>query len=141
MELGATVCLPRAPLCDACPLKTECAARIAGTQNELPAKKQKPDVVRLEKTLLVVERGGKILLVPSPRVDGFWDLPEPFPGVKLGAELGYFAHQITNKRYRFLVVEGKAEKSPKGAQWFALESLAEIPLGTTARKALRLRGE
>ena len=36
---------------------------------------------------------------------------------------------------------GKAEKSPKGAQWFALESLAEIPLGTTARKALRLRGE
>ena len=31
MELGATVCTPRNPRCDACPLRTSCAARAAGT--------------------------------------------------------------------------------------------------------------
>ncbi|MEQ1886937.1 MAG: A/G-specific adenine glycosylase [Bryobacteraceae bacterium] len=141
MELGATVCIPREPLCDACPLRNDCAARRAGTQSELPGKKKKPDVVRLEKTLLILRRGETILLVPSPRVSGFWDLPEPFPGAASGAELGHFGHQITNKRYRFRVQEAKARKIPHGAQWFTLETLQEIPLGTTARKALRLYQE
>lgn len=138
MELGATVCIPREPLCDACPLKNDCGARNAGTQNELPGKKKKPDVVRLEKTLLILRRSEKILLVPSPRVGGFWDLPEPFPGIAMGAELGHFAHQITNKRYRFRVVEAKAIEVPHSAQWLSLDKLEEVPLGTTARKALRI---
>ncbi len=39
MELGALVCLPGgAPLCQTCPLYDLCAARMAGTQNTLPAK-------------------------------------------------------------------------------------------------------
>jgi A/G-specific adenine glycosylase len=30
MELGATVCRPRAPLCPACPVRAGCAAHAAG---------------------------------------------------------------------------------------------------------------
>ena len=36
MELGATVCLPRNPLCLVCPLALECAARQEGTVAQLP---------------------------------------------------------------------------------------------------------
>ena len=32
MELGAVVCLPRAPLCDACPVARECQAKNNGTR-------------------------------------------------------------------------------------------------------------
>src|SRR5437763_128772 len=36
MELGATVCLPRNPLCLVCPLANCCQARQQGTVAELP---------------------------------------------------------------------------------------------------------
>ncbi|MEO0344013.1 MAG: A/G-specific adenine glycosylase [Pseudomonadota bacterium] len=42
MDLGATVCTPRSPVCGICPVKGSCAARLAGTAGELPKKKRKP---------------------------------------------------------------------------------------------------
>jgi A/G-specific adenine glycosylase len=36
MDLGATVCLPAKPHCDACPLAEDCQARAAGLAAELP---------------------------------------------------------------------------------------------------------
>ena len=39
MELGATVCLPRAPKCDSCPLQGVCLARRRGTEGERPVRK------------------------------------------------------------------------------------------------------
>ena len=47
MELGALVCSPRNPACDACPLAAFCSARAAGSQDRLPpakARKQSVDV-------------------------------------------------------------------------------------------------
>jgi A/G-specific adenine glycosylase len=41
MELGATVCVPVAPRCEACPLRGPCAARAAGRAAELPAPRAK----------------------------------------------------------------------------------------------------
>lgn len=38
MELGATVCVPRNPLCDRCPLQSKCVAFSTGTTSELPVK-------------------------------------------------------------------------------------------------------
>jgi len=37
MELGALVCTPRSPRCDACPLSRECEARRLGAQDRFPA--------------------------------------------------------------------------------------------------------
>ena len=42
MELGATVCLPnRAPLCDLCPARAFCTARLTGRTGQLPVKAAK----------------------------------------------------------------------------------------------------
>jgi adenine-specific DNA glycosylase len=76
-------------------------------------------------------------LTPSTRVRGFWDLPEPTPGIAVGDKLGEFRHTITHRHYKFAVREGIAGKTAgKPHRWLALNKLHEIPLSTTAKKAL-----
>lgn len=41
MELGATICLPRSPLCTRCPLITTCKATQTGKWSQLPVRKPK----------------------------------------------------------------------------------------------------
>jgi A/G-specific adenine glycosylase len=137
MELGAVVCLPRDPLCIECPIAKHCEARKAGTQDDLPAKRVKPATIHLKRKLLVIHQKGGILLAPSPRVQGFWDLPEPFEGVRIGARLGEFRHSITHHNYRFSVHEAVVRAVPKGFRWFSCKDIDEIPLSTTAKKGLR----
>jgi A/G-specific adenine glycosylase len=137
MELGATVCLPRDPACEACPLARWCEARSSSRQNELPARRVKPEPVRMKRTLLAIHRDKHVLLCPSTRVRGFWDLPEPFEPAKVGAVQGTFRHTITFRQYTFEVRRGVAKSIPEGFRWFPQKKLHEIALSTTAKKALR----
>ena len=137
MELGATMCLPREPLCGACPLAAECEAKLRDIQRDLPPPKKRAAIVRKELTLLVIRRNGRILLTPSPRVSGFWDLPEMFSGVRLGSRLGMFRHAITNSQYRCEVREARMGVRPRECRWWDMGKLGEIPLSTAAKKALR----
>jgi A/G-specific adenine glycosylase len=150
MELGATVCTPRDPRCPECPVRKYCAARKQGTQQSIPSKRVKPQPERLERVLLIVRRGGRIMLTPSPRVAGFWDLPElssepgPGPGegaIVPGALIGTFRHTITHRYYTFRVHEGKVVLRREPHRWVAHQKLHEIPLSTTAKKALRCLGK
>jgi len=137
MELGATVCLPREPLCGACPLAAECEAKLRDIQRELPPVRKRAAIVRKQLTLLVIRRSGRILLTPSPRVSGFWDLPEMFSGVRLGSRLGMFRHAITNSQYQCEVREARMGVRPRECRWWDMGKLGEIPLSTAAKKALR----
>jgi len=143
MELGATVCLPRAPLCHLCPVSAECQARLAGTERQLPVKLRKIVPRDIAATLVVVERRGNILLQQrgaGGRLAGFWELPAPdqFPGLQAARAIGTFRHTITNNRFLFTVLAGRVARVPKPCQWHALANLADIPLSTSARKALRV---
>jgi A/G-specific adenine glycosylase len=147
MELGATVCLPRNPLCLVCPLAACCQARLAGTAAQLPVKLRKTEPVRLEGTLLVVRSRGRILLrrrdASASRMAGFWDLPAPedLPAAKPGAYIGEIRHTITHHHYTLQVCAATASLPRQSAfRWFSSAQLADIPLSTTARKALVLAG-
>jgi A/G-specific adenine glycosylase len=140
MELGALVCLPRAPLCQACPWARQCEAHKHGTQDELPPKRPRPTPERIARMLLVIRRRGKLLLMPSLRVRGFWDLPEPFEGARVGRNLGVFRHTILHRQYSYEVREGFAKRIPVGWRWWSGVS-HEIPLSTAAKKALRCLSE
>ena len=147
MELGATVCLPRNPLCLVCPLNACCKARIAGTAAQLPVKLRKQAAVRISGVLLVIERRGRILLRrradSASRMAGFWDLPSPedLPAAIVGESIGEIRHTITHHHYT-LAVHRAAGPARVGAafRWFAPEEFVAIPFSTTARKALRLAG-
>ncbi len=137
MELGATVCLPGEPLCSACPVSRECEAHRRGIQRDLPPPRNKARIVRKERILLVIRRKGCILLTPSTRVSGFWELPEMFSGVRLGARLGKFRHAITSSQYYFEVREARIGAAPQNCRWWEERKLGEILLSTAAKKALR----
>ena len=135
MELGALICLPANPLCGECPAKLDCRAFHLGLQASVPPPRLRSATVRKERTLMVVRREGRVLLVPSPRVKGFWDLPEPFETARLGAAVGSFSHAITTSRYVFEVREARAAKVPAGAIWWDLKS--KINVSTASKKALK----
>ena len=63
MELGALVCLPRAPLCPACPLRSGCRARALGRPEAFPAPRVRKAVVRLRLAAGVARRSGRLVLV------------------------------------------------------------------------------
>jgi len=137
MELGATICLPKEPQCSACPVAGNCAAQRAGTQGQVPAKSVKPSPIRLERTLLVIRRDGRLLVTQGSRVAGFWDLPEPGVQFRQGKIVGEFRHTITHRQYRFIVRRASTRITPESCRWCNALELDEIPLSTTAKKALR----
>ncbi len=78
MELGATVCTPRAPGCGVCPLRRSCAARRLGLTEILPRAKRRRTPEALNIVALAVERDGRLLFVRRPARGlwgGLWDLP------------------------------------------------------------------
>ena len=85
MELGATLCTPRAPRCGECPVARWCRARAAGTVEERPARPTRRPVPRVHyATAVLVDAAGRTLLVRRPPrglLAGMWE----FPAVRLGA--------------------------------------------------------
>ena len=146
MELGATVCLARNPLCLLCPLAALCGARTDGTVAQLPVKLRKTEPVRVDGTLLVVERRGWILLrqreAAARLMAGFWELPAPehLPGARIGEDVGTVRHSITHHRYHLRVARAAGSPRGPGFRWLAVRQLGSIALSTTARKALKLAG-
>ncbi|MEZ4650324.1 MAG: A/G-specific adenine glycosylase [Candidatus Eisenbacteria bacterium] len=54
MELGATVCLPRDPRCDVCPIAEHCRAHVDGVVQDYPTPPPRKQTVELELTLFLV---------------------------------------------------------------------------------------
>jgi A/G-specific adenine glycosylase len=146
MELGATVCLPKNPLCLVCPISAECRARAEGTSSQLPVKLRRVEPVAIEEVLLVVRRRGRILLRRredgARRMAGFWELPAAadLPAARVGECYGTFRHTITHHRYTFTVMAASGGVPAGDFRWFLPSECTEVPLSTTARKALRLAG-
>ena len=86
MELGALVCTPRQPRCDACPVNQHCLARRRGWQEKLPNLGKRQTATARRFIAFVVERDGKFLV--RQRLAGvvnahLWE----FPNIEVGARL------------------------------------------------------
>jgi len=147
MELGATVCLPKRPLCERCPVRSYCEARRQGLENQLPVRGARPCAERREKKLLVIEKAGKVLFWQRPaessRLAKFWELPElqQLPGAEVTDCAGAFRHTIVNTTYFVEVCRATVGSRPRGFRWLAKSSLPDVPVSTTAKKALALHAQ
>ncbi|UTH13380.1 A/G-specific adenine glycosylase [Macrococcus equipercicus] len=79
MELGATVCTPKNPICMLCPVQDHCEAFAEGTvlQRPVKVKKLKRKSYRY-KVLLIVNDQGELLIVQRPTsglLGGMWQFP------------------------------------------------------------------
>lgn len=164
MELGATVCTPRAPRCGHCPWGAECLARARGLTEVLPRPRARPATVEVQLTIAVAERAGAVLLRRRPvggRMAGLWEFPtreEPgsgggasglFPAeldlplvLDEGAPLGTLSHAITRHRIRARVLParpaGRLRAADDAVRWIERGRLSELALTGMARKAARL---
>jgi len=78
MDLGATICIPKVPRCEVCPLQKDCCAKEKGVQQQLPFKKKKTPPVPVRLMAGVIQDGEEFLL--RKRLDkgllaGMWEFP------------------------------------------------------------------
>jgi A/G-specific adenine glycosylase len=102
MELGATVCTPRAPKCEICPVSTWCGAHRAGTAAERPARLPRPAKTRRQEAVVVLATGDappELFLEVAPEgggLGGLWRFPSrevpPGESAKEAAEAWASAH-------------------------------------------------
>jgi A/G-specific adenine glycosylase len=151
MELGATVCTPRAPACPRCPLRSECALRTRRLDPaRYPAPKAKPLRPLLAwRALALTRKDGAILLERRPAGALFahlWDLPKEKPaGIRIhGAPVprGNVEQTLTHREVRVEVQAARASGVPASteARWVLPEGLAALGLSSLARKSLRQAG-
>jgi A/G-specific adenine glycosylase len=83
MDLGATICTPKAPRCLACPVADSCLARREGLQDDLPRKSApKPPLEVSEACVLAIDPLGRFLVVRRS-AGGLWGDFIEFPTIHL----------------------------------------------------------
>ncbi len=167
MELGATLCAPRAPRCGECPISRFCDARARGDAEALPVKRPKRPARAVEAVAALVVRRGVALAVRRPSsglLGGLWDLPggELAPGERpraglaralrerVGLEIsraaarGSVEHVFTHRRltlhvYRVDTSTGRIRlEGFAGHKWLAPSAIPSLPHATLTAKALDL---
>ncbi len=154
MELGATICLPRTPLCLQCPVYTLCS-----TRGEHPTVQRAPQLSRPMAYLLDLRKRGaatEVLLVRRPDdaalMPAMYELPPlPLDAVDGREPVLRVRHAITNTNYYVQVFATRSEgpRSEAGAlrraipadthdlRWVRTSRLTTIPLTGLARKVLQ----
>jgi A/G-specific adenine glycosylase len=161
MDLGATVCLRRAPHCEDCPVAHDCIARREGRIDELPTPRPKKVLPQRAVSILLLERCDEVLLEKRPATGiwaGLWSLPELAPGADVvahcqarfaaevapGPPLPAIEHGFTHFRLtlhpRPCAVRGWPHRAEEpGLLWMALADVPGAALPAPIKKLLRER--
>lgn len=148
MELGATVCTPRSPRCNICPVRRWCSAAKAGVQETIPLPSRREPTPILERDVYRIrDARGRLLVEQRPatgRWAGLWQfITRPAGGkppvpVEGSAVLGTIRHALTHRRYVFRVFDCRSEaEAPAPARWAAPAELDALPM---PRPHVRVRG-
>ena len=137
MELGATICTPRAPQCLVCPLVSCCATRGVELAKPQPARKHKTvhyAFAQRNDAILLVQRAAD-----ARRMAGMWELPG-LPDTTATEPLAKFRHSITDTDYEVLVVSAPnplLQALDGKARWFTRKQWQKLALTGLTRKVLR----
>ncbi len=161
MELGATVCVPGAPRCEACPVSAHCDGRARGIAAQLPLSAPKRRPTEVARVAVVLSAGRGVLLArrrPQALFGGLWEPPSADgPVGDLAARLdvdpgrlrgvGQVVHTLSHRR---LVVDVLRGSLGTRARWplpgpdydevavVALDAVPGLAQAALARKVLAL---
>lgn len=156
MELGATICTPRAPKCGGCPVGGLCAARKLGVQDRIPRAKRPGRVAAVFHDVLVLrDRRGRVLIEQRPARGlwaGLWQIVtvESDDRARTPTELraalrlkdtpkGWweFARTTSHREVRLRVYEGSGAgvRATKGRRWAAPGDI-DVRLLTTPHRMI-----
>jgi len=149
MELGASLCLPKNPLCLECPVQALCWTR--GEHLTIP----RPKMLSKDIYSALIERKKRkncteILLEQRPQdaslMAGMWELPQIDPNVADQTRLLFsLRHSITTTNYRVSILSFAPQELPllpkhQARKWVKAEALPALPLTGLARKVLKRLG-
>lgn len=161
MELGATVCTPKKPVCLVCPVQKHCAVFGKNPQDYPPAKKMKFIDVDFV-ALMLCSRDGVVLKAPHQKslIKNMWELPGVYEATQsdLPSDLlqdlpvqvrkkiqkkGVVKHGITNKKISTHVYQAQVSEQEltklKASDWndVTWTDLKSIPVNTLTRKIIK----
>jgi A/G-specific adenine glycosylase len=153
MDLGATVCKPRQPLCEECPFQQKCEALKSGTIEQLPVKSKKIKqkerffyylVLESEGKQLVRQRKGKdiwqdlfeYVLKETDEPCGekdlkslpFWNLGDAKGTIEVLSLSEEMVHQLTHQKIRCRIAHLRisAQVKVEGYQWMDIASISQL---------------
>jgi A/G-specific adenine glycosylase len=160
MELGATVCTPREPACEVCPVAGACEARALGIERRLPVVSPKKPPVEMRRVALVLASASSVLLARRRKdalFGGLWEPPgvderdAPGPALaglarRLGVDsralraMGSVEHVLSHRRMHVAVALGPLGRRRRwplpSAEYDAVEVVALTRLAAYARASL-----
>jgi A/G-specific adenine glycosylase len=165
MELGQTVCTPRLPACEHCPLRKCCSAWRTGETSTLPRLPARPRATPIAEVAVLAQRRTRFLVMQRPghgRWAHFWEFPhaELKAGEEAGAaavrllktltgleadpmrRLGTIHHTVTRFRIRLEAVlmgppRGHAHRVAN-QRWLTLSAIGSLALSRPQRRLWEL---
>ena len=157
MDLGATVCTPKKPLCLYCPMQPHCKAHQQGLETELPFKKPKKAVPVKSAQVLVIQSKGQWLWQQRPNSGlwgGLWCLPiieNPAEfenlcqtlGLKKVIQRAEITHSFTHFTWQLEAICFESDTDQQehlaielGGTWLAAPIAAEMGIPTAMKKLI-----
>jgi A/G-specific adenine glycosylase len=141
MDLGATICRPRAPLCSECPVRGDCTAFASGSPEAFPAARKKRVKPVRYGLAYWIERDGALCLVRRPPrgllggmaalPGGDWTAEEP-PADR--PVLVHVRHVFTHFALELSVIA--ADEAPPEGWWQPIDRIDRAGLPTLYRHAV-----
>jgi A/G-specific adenine glycosylase len=167
MELGATVCLPRAPRCTGCPLAGLCRAHEEGLEETVPVRARRAPLPHRRVAAAVILRPARVLVAqrqPDDLLGGLWEFPggtceegetledclrreiveELGVEVAVGPQIATLPHAYTHFRltlHAFLCRLKAGRPQPLQCadwRWVTLEEAAQLPMSVLDRRVVAI---
>ena len=157
MDFGATLCVPKQPVCLLCPLRVNCAAFFHGTVGERPIKSKRTRSVPVSAAVaIIIDDNGRVFLERRPDkglLAGLWGFPiventddekalramlqTRFQSIAPGEAIGNAVHVFTHKTWQMTVYRYRTDISAVDGGVFApLESISGYALPVAFSKVL-----
>jgi len=157
MELGATICPPKNPLCLRCPIKNHCKGYRLREPERFPARVRRKRIPHIEAVAAVIPKNGKVLLQQRPAkglLGGLWE----FPNWKLDGEkdlmeylrlkvksdfglkvkckepLGVFKQTYSHFKLTLHVFQCHPLNYTENGEWVAVKNLKILPMSKIVRR-------
>jgi len=143
MDLGASICLPKSPRCDQCPILGFCEAKKINKQHERPVKLAKRKPINRFLLFFVHYKNKKLALIKQEN-SGIWKNLYLFPHVEYPSEhqlleakegLDSFVsgiHLLSHQRIHYVAIKGERLKKQEDMQqelvWVPVKDIENLPI-------------
>jgi A/G-specific adenine glycosylase len=159
MELGQTLCLPRAPRCAACPLRSWCRGYKSGQPQLYPKPRPRRAKESHYLAAAILRRGPRVAMVrglDDGLLNDLWNFPSAFgrsraqalaslrqklaafgsASIALRGPIAELRHGITYRSIRVHAYPAEIANPPRqrGLRWFPISSLRQAAISQLARK-------